>query len=77
MHGHMWLPISRVPSDCFFLDRHYVLKSVVIAGSRLRFGCYSPVRTGSAGQVPGGKVARWTQAAGGLRQQGRPNVHIR
>jgi hypothetical protein len=31
------------------------VRSVV---SRPRFGCYSPVRTGSAGQAPGGKVAR-------------------
>ena len=29
-----------------------------IAVSRPRFSCYSPVCTGSAGQAPGGKVAR-------------------
>jgi hypothetical protein len=33
-------------------------KDVSVA-SKPRFGCYSPARTGSAGQAPGGKVARW------------------
>jgi hypothetical protein len=51
--------------------------------SRPRFGCYSPVRTGSAstevadgsaGQVLGGKVASGRQ--GGLRECGRLNVPI-
>jgi hypothetical protein len=36
--------------------------------SRPRFGCYSPARTGSAGQAPAER--------GGLRQQGRSNVYI-
>jgi hypothetical protein len=35
--------------------------------SRPRFSCYSPARTGSAGQAPGGKV---------VKRQGRSNVHM-
>jgi hypothetical protein len=41
---------------------------------RSHFSCYSPVRTGSAGQVPGAEVGFGWQ--GGLRQPGGPSVHI-
>jgi hypothetical protein len=35
--------------------------------SRPRFGCYSSVRTGSAGQVSGGKVASGNKATSGSK----------
>ena len=76
MHGHVWLPFSSEPSACFFLDRHYVLESVVTVGSRPRSSCYSLVRIGLAierqlkvqlGQVPGGKVASGGKMASGSK----------
>jgi hypothetical protein len=43
--------------ECAIMVREREYINLVIVVSRSRFGCYSLIRTGSAGQVLGGKVA--------------------